>query len=600
MADFNVNLSQPQGAGARPVAPVQPVTDTTRNAFVDLASTALGIFVKNRQEKEKQDKENLKNAIISDFVQEQTSLANAAAQGVPTAQIAARSRASFSKYSANYPTLIEEFTKANKSLFEYSELGEVKSDVQFERERDQSLKMEYQKSGGFIPQGASPLLERSILDAYQQTVRIENEFKRSAAVAAERRAQSGEERAFINFEQKENAVKTLVALGSAQLQPAQIFVSDAIAKARGGDISGATQDLNNYFSNLEGAISAAAAATPELAAGWKHMFNELKEAGLKGVDPKTSTEDVENLLKMVKAKIQLTALQTPSVQGAYAASALFGANPAVFQETAQASRDAVMMVTQNVDPLKVPQIVGNKENENVTYKVLDENLALLRSGKAENPTKVSEQVSIGMNNILKQVGRADSAGLTAENLKGVAKFMESPNFAYAVSKNMINQEAAFQAGRVFEVLYERSASKALSTKLDEPFIVSGARQLPIGELVNIQWNGAGVTLIPTQVDPNLDPANPTGTFYRDRLIADLKPATSTINQLIKIGAHREGSTDYSKFWEENKHRILPTYYPDPAKLQVGQIVKGKDGKNYKYIGGNYNDIANSYMEVSNE
>jgi hypothetical protein len=31
---------------------------------------------------------------------------------------------------------------------------------------------------------------------------------------------------------------------------------------------------------------------------------------------------------------------------------------------------------------------------------------------------------------------------------------------------------------------------------------------------------------------------------------------------------------------------------------VGQTVTAKNGKKYKYLGGNYNDIANSYQEVS--
>ena len=60
----------------------------------------------------------------------------------------------------------------------------------------------------------------------------------------------------------------------------------------------------------------------------------------------------------------------------------------------------------------------------------------------------------------------------------------------------------------------------------------------------------------------------------------IKEAEGALNQVIRIGAHMEGTTDYAKYWENNKHLIMPSIYPDPAKLKPGQVVDG-----YKYLGG---------------
>lgn len=598
MADFNTGLSAPQGAGANVVAPVNPVQTNSSNPWIGFAGNMASIFVQNMQEKKKKEKEDQVNQVLADFTREQTAISDAVAQGIPKDRAAAQARATFSKYAANYPALVDDFNKANKALFEHTELGVAKSEAQMFVDERKQLRSDAIKSGAVIPPDAPESLVNAQLTAFQETRRIEEDFKRQAARNAERRAMTSEERAQYNFETKEMATKTLVALGSAHLPAAQEFVKAAIAKGQKGDMAGAQMDLNIYFQNIEAGITAASAANPELASGWRNLFSEMKKIGLEGTDPKADAAKLEEQLKMVQTKAKLTALASPGMQPVYAVSSLLGGNvPAIFWDVNNAARDAIVSAS-TPGQKNVPQIVGNKDNEAAAYPLLEHNLRLLQSGSANDPEATKLQVSTGLNTILKQVGKSDSLGLGAKELTSVAKLMESPQYAYAVTNGLLDKEAAYQAGRAFQVIYEQSASKALSNKLGESFNVPGAVQdKTIGELVNIKWNGSGVSLEPNKVDVNLDPANPTGSFYRDRLISDMKKGTQTINQLIMIGAHREGHTNYAKFWEENKHNILPTYYPDPAKLKVGQTVKGKNGKNYKYIGGNYNDITNSYMEV---
>jgi hypothetical protein len=71
--------------------------------------------------------------------------------------------------------------------------------------------------------------------------------------------------------------------------------------------------------------------------------------------------------------------------------------------------------------------------------------------------------------------------------------------------------------------------------------------------------------------------------------------TKVVNQLVKAGAHMEGHTNYDKYWEANKHQILPNMFPDPARLKVGQVVDG-----YKYIGGNVKSKSNWIKEPESQ
>jgi hypothetical protein len=68
-----------------------------------------------------------------------------------------------------------------------------------------------------------------------------------------------------------------------------------------------------------------------------------------------------------------------------------------------------------------------------------------------------------------------------------------------------------------------------------------------------------------------------------------------LNQLIRLHAHLEGTTDYAKYWEAHKHELMPSIYPDPNKLKPGTVVDG-----FKYVGGNYRDRSNWIAEPANQ
>ena len=52
---------------------------------------------------------------------------------------------------------------------------------------------------------------------------------------------------------------------------------------------------------------------------------------------------------------------------------------------------------------------------------------------------------------------------------------------------------------------------------------------------------------------------------QERTLGELKGAQILINQALRAGAHLDGTTDYKKYWEENKHEMFPALFQAPVK-----------------------------------
>lgn len=586
MADFNVSLSEPGLSGAQPVAPVQKHVSRFENPYVELGTNLTKIFLQNREQAKREEALATKNRIIGDFVKEQNALSEAGKQGLPSDQVLARSRANFAKYSANYPELVGEFTSTNKSLLENTELGLSEQTEKMMIDERKNLRSDFIKSGGILPAGASPEYEALALSNFQKRRQETTAFDMQVKMATEQRAQAGADRSQIDWEMKQRSVQMLSNIGSSQLPVTQQFIGDAVSKARKGDVAGATADINMYFSNVEGAIAAASATNPEMASGWRTVFQNMKEAALKAVDGKTEQDALDNQLKALITKGKLIALQDPNMLGATVSSQLLGGNlPEMFWTSNNAAREALIRIGATFGGDQ-PQVVGNPVTERVAYQVLEHNLKLLDSGKLSDAEATSQQVSNAANNVLTQVNRAAQTGISPEKLKPAADFIASPTYARMVEKNLISKEAAQGAKQAFELTYERGISKGISANLEKPVLTKGIlspyqEEVTAGQLVDFQWSGAGVKIAEAKAPQYF---NYLDQGKMDNVIISLKNSEKAINQIVKMGAHLEGHTDYAKYWEENKFRILPTYYPDPEVVKAGQVYE-MDGKKFKYTGG---------------
>jgi hypothetical protein len=191
-------------------------------------------------------------------------------------------------------------------------------------------------------------------------------------------------------------------------------------------------------------------------------------------------------------------------------------------------------------------------------------------------------------------------------LKGLATFFASSEYAGLIASGVISKEAAGAAQKTLQVMFEPVVVDAIQKRLAKPLdtgsiysealLKPGSKELlTVADAVTLKFTGSGVTFEAKPIK-NLTPA---AVVAQREMLEGLREAQQGINQLIHIGAHLEASTDYSKFWESNKHVYMPNTYPDPKKLAVGQVVTAKNGKSYKYLGGDFNDIENSFQEVKN-
>jgi len=587
MADFNTSLSAPQGAGSQVISPVQERELKFNNPFAELGVNLTEIFIKNRKEAEKDKKEEEKQRVLGEFINRQTALSDAEKQGVDPARVAAQARANYSKYVSNNPNLIKELSDANKDLFENTNLGEFKEAEQSRQDEIRQLRKDYITSGGFIPEGASPQLEQSLLIGFQTNRQKTAMFEQQLKMNAELRAQEGSDRNRIDWETKQASVKVLTEIGASQLPTSQQFILGAVEKAKKGDVQGATNDLTIHFSNIEGALAAASNTNPELAGHWRTLFEGLKQTGLKAIDGKTEADALKQQLETVLTKGKLIALQDKGMLASTVASQLLGGNlPEIYWNSNLAAKNALINLgaTEQQAPNE-PNVIGDKEAEKVTFSMVEHNMRQLESGKADNPEATIKQMSNVANKLLHQVEQSASSGIKPEQLSSTAEFIASPTYARMVEKKMVDPQAAKGAHQVMQLLYEKNISKAITDKLETPTVAQvDGKTAPMSNYIDFTWNGAGIVInaksLP-ETEKTLEP------FQINLGLRSLKPSEKYINQLIRIGTHMEGHTNYAKYWEENKHRILPNYMPDADLLKPGQVVDG-----YKYISGNTRNPSN--------
>lgn len=595
MADFNVNLAAPSASGTQVISPVRDNRTDFPNPWIGVAASLAGTFLKNQEENKKKEKEDQQNAIVAEFTRSQTALNDSIAQGAPLSAAGTKARANFSKYAASYPHLADEFAKVNKTLFEYTELGEAKDERQMFKDARKEAIGSAVKAGYPIDMTTPDNVVDAQLKAFQVSRRAEDEFSKITKRNAEMRSASAEERQAFDFESKQQSVKLLSTIADSHLDAAFLNAQAIAAEtAQSGDINAGKFKLTQSFSNIERAIAAASALHPELGKTYKALFDEVKQIGMDQIEGKTVGAAAENQLKALKTKIMLTTLASPENKAFYGMSQVFNGNiPSTFLQANTAARDTITQLTLQfggVSATPAPQVVGQKGIETPAYDLFKSQVSAIEAGKAPNSEATKVALGNAVNNVLTQVSRAASTDIKPDQLATTFNFIASPEYAKMISYGKINPEAAQGAQKVFSLMYENEVAKSLEKRLEEPFRAPGklTNGIAYADLVNFTWNGTRVTAEQATNVPRLDMME---TGDRDRFVQQMETNTKVINQLIKAGAHMEGHTNYDKYWEANKHNILPSIFPDPARLKVGQVVDG-----YKYIGGNYKSKGNWIKE----
>jgi len=602
MAEFGTqatSLSAPQGAGANVVNPVNIAPTESRDipgVGMNVVSSIVDVFNKGMIESRKQEAEKRKNTIVQSYIRQETTLNDAVESGQMTpSQAAARSRANFNQYAAGYGEFIEDFEKAGKALRGFTAKGDSERKVETEeKRREADITQARERGFTFLP-GMSP----AAMDAQIQAAKIG--IQSDAAIAAkyrdnaEKRAQGTFDQAVAAREEKDLSFKLVNDIAGSNITAFQEFTKTLGDQVRNGTMTPqmAQASLGERFGNISGALQAAARTSPELAAPYRSLFDEMNKVGLKLIDPKENAEALQNQLNTITTRMKLVAMGDPKVAAAVVANQLLPNNPSLALSSAPEGVRAMAILgsipTGSQD--FIPQVVGNPDAEESTLKLLKGGLNDLRNGKVSSKEIATIQASNSVNHILKQTGDMIDKGVGPDKLKGVASFFASPEYAAFVKSNALDPVAAGTAKKTFQILYEPAIIRGVQERMSQavnssaqtfdstvmPISSENTRETPmaISDMVNIKFSGSGIVFEPKAGAGT----NPVELRAQRQAMETLRTAQQGINQIIHIGAHMEGSTDYNKYWEDNKHIYMPGYFM--KGLKEGDVRNG-----YQYVGGN--------------
>lgn len=592
MAEYGANattLPDPKGMGSNVISPV-----TTDGGIFPIVKELGSIFVKGLQQDAKDQALARKNAIVSNYVRTETTLNDAVATGQMTPQEAsARSRANFNQYAGGYSEYIGDFEAAGKALRGFTETGEVQDKLKREKDIRNSDIDEARKAGfSFLP-GMSKQAEDDQINAHKTRLVGDQQLEAMYKSNAEARAQGNFDQGVADRQAKDLSFRLINDIAGTNLQAFQSFSTSLADQVKTGkmtpDVAQAT--LSERFSNISGAIVAAARTNPELAAPYRSLFDDMNKVAQKMIDPKQQSDDLENQLKIIQTRMKLVAMTNPQIAATVVANQLLPNNPSLALSSAGAGIEAISLLSNTPisDNTKfTPQVVGNPSSEADTLKILKGALNDLKGGKIPEKEIANVQAGNSVNQILKQTGDFLNRGATPQSLKGLAQFFASPEYASFVNSGKIDKAAAGTAYKTFQLAYEPTIIKGVQQKFEE-YLTSSAytksgpnksEPVTIGQSIDVQFSGSGI-VFKAKINPKLDAVEQKSQLDA---VQQLTTAQTAINQLIHIGAHMEGSTDYNKYWEEHKHVFMPNIFPDPKKLKVGDVQDG-----YKYVGGAYND-----------
>ena len=582
---------------------VAPVSEryVASNALENIGNMATifakGLGIHNKEEADKQ-----KNAIVGSYIREQQLINDGVASGeISPDRAATRGRALFGKYGAGYPAFMNDLHEANTALRGGSEMGATEDAVKSAADERKARMAAARADGITLEPWMSSETQDVLLRNHEADVRSRKSFDDLVKRSAEGRAQNSEGRAVFSAEQaakdreiKEAGTRTIVELASSNLDSSYAFIKDIQSNVSQGAITreAAQMKITQYFSTIEGTIQAAASVNPELAAPYRTLFGDLKKLGMDNADPTKSAESSKAAYEEIINRGKLLAVTSdPAMKAVVVANSLLGGNAITALGSMKPITDWIAKastVDATVDPSAyVPQIVGVPDAEKATTDFLVPALKKLNAnGYADNEKAGREAVSV-VNNVLKQVGDlGNNPNVKQDPVKliNLAKMFASDDYGRFASSGKLSTEAAQAAKQVWQTQYDPVVSQSIQKRMDtwaaqasaEGGGVSGYK---LSDAIDIKFTGAGVQFNSKVGDKSLEPFQ---QLQQKAGIKDLQAAQGALNQLIHIGAHLEGTTNYQKYWEENRHTYIPQLYARP-----GVVVNG-----YKSKGGLINDSSN--------
>lgn len=615
MADFGINstqLSDPQGRGTNPVAPVQEHVVNT--SMLPILGEIGDIFAKGLKQGIKDQAEARKKAVLDAYAAEATTINSGLVSGqLNPSRASAMGRATFNKYLAGNTEYAQELTNLRSSLYGGTEVGEAQKKLDAEKKQQEADIGAASNLGYVFYPGMGDEAKNSQIEAYKATRRVEVQFQSDTARAAEQRAQNSEQRAAGTYRMsvddyvaKENAVKGITEIADRNFDTLTTSFKDLQTQiANGMPYDQAIMIHNGNISRIKAGLLTIAGKNPEMASSWTKLFDDMDTNIKQQLDPKTKSADelkaLQDKFSILVTQGKLAAVErNPEMLKAVVASNLFQGEPMVTLSNAPVVRDW-LLAASGADPKLPPprQMVGT-ESDAALFQNAKTAINRLQSGKvpADQQAHAALEATNVVNTLLQQTSTIDGS-IDPRALKQASAFYSSTEFGKLALEGRIDKQTAANAQHVFQVQYDPVVKEAITNKLQKPLSdveqegYKGAKSLM--DVLTVKTVGGNVVfdVKPAKSDGRSFPFSSDIIQQQKRVdrAQDFNQAATGLNQLIRMHAHLEGTTDYAKYWEANKHMLMPDIFPDPAKLKPGQVVDG-----YKYIGGNYRDRSNWIAE----
>lgn len=583
-------LSPAQGAGARPIEGVTVrETPIDYSGFVKAADVVGEAFKqKNKADTEVRKQQTL--GITSQYVQGVNKAVETGQMSSSQADVLIRSH--FSQSIGANPALSDEYKKLYSAFKETSTTGSIVDEVQLQRDQRKTLMTDAVKDGYPLFNGMSPQGEKSLLDAYSQSLRIRQQLKDIREANAESRTQTAFEQNQSDRRSKEQSTVLLGQLAGTHMDAFnQLGQELASFVQKGGDPVEAKGKFLAYYNKIIGPIQTVSGTHPELAGAYKSLFDETLKTYTEFMKPGADMDGLKKLKETILLKAELTALAEPGMKEVVAASRLLGNNASTAIAATKPVQNYFAKLTQQT-LTGIPSgdsIINNPAIEKDFYKSFDDILKNYNSKKYEPSDKdqlnneIKGSLSIHLN---KWVAANNAGDTTPDSRAQLYNMIASGNFGQYVKDNKLDINTLRGLNQVFKTSYVDAFEKGLSAKLDEmrpktlsekvlgftanaidPTLLTQQRQAAadakepkIKDLVDISFEGASLSIRPKAAlkGDNVDKAAYT--------VQQLDSITKAANRVIHIGAHLEGTTDYKKFWEDNKAYLLPSMgYPVPKK-----------------------------------
>ena len=605
MADFSVRateLSNPQGAGSQPIRPVQGPA-----AFSPDLSAAAGLFqgLVNRTPQADPWKADLDEFTKRNAAIDQAQLTG----GLTNATARARRSVLVNEFQASGATAGYgiEYQKQLSQLVGYTRTGtgsaEADALVQAEKESQQALLLDAQKSGMFPGitnfNDLDAPAQKSLLNAQQSVRYAEAEAKRAAEDRAEQRAigADGRARTAADRDAQDYMIKkqAMQALG-----PMMRDSFDLVNSQLGMITKSTTMDDNAKNLAFSGAITGMRSQAYQLLQGdpttyqnYSKNLDDLESLGKKMLDPTTRTKALEDEFTRRMTEAKLWATEAPDARRAAGIAAIYPNSPPTQMAVARVGMRLLnedLLAGENRKAL--PSVVtGNVDAQKATFGSIREAVRSSADGVSEGSQEKFNAAASTFGATVKAVSafRAGSSNSMEYSLEALA----SPEYGIVVGKKAFNQRDSIEALQTIADVYVPAFTDVLRKSLEAPIgdtryengkpAVDNASLM---QLIDFQVSSDGQIRIVKNISPELRKGITASDVYLDTQVRNAQRTLEPrINQLIRAGAHLEGTTDYKGFFERNAPSMLRGFYAPEQYLEELK-AEGYSGT------GNVNNPAN--------